>query len=448
MGLFGKKSEGGLMDVIRCDEQEYLVWKWRPSGEANSTKKENAIRFGSSLRVKDGELAVFVYKQKDGAMQDYIIGPYDQTIKTANFPILSGIVGSAFGGASPFQAEIYFINLAGNIPINFGIPYFNITDSRLADFPVPMSVRGKIIFNITDYKLFIKNTRLINFELDDFKRLIKSAVTSSVKSGVMNINRTNPLNLIQIEENLDFINETLKAKLKDAFSEDFGVNLKRFDIESLEMDQESDGYNKLLKVTRDQQEKKLVAEADVKVKDMEDMQSINAGNYDETLRIQREEVQRAQKLQTEGQNISVHQLNQQTKVAQTAAESMGKMGGGGSGKGGGGMMDPGSMMASMAMGGAVGQGMAGAVGGMMGGMNQEKKKPPPPPQVEYSVSVNGQQTGPFAWQQLQQMVQAGQITKDTHVWKQGMAGWLTAGEVQELANLFGAVPPPPPSPIS
>ena len=448
MGLFGKKSEGGLMDVIRCDEQEYLVWKWRPSGEANSTKKENAIRFGSSLRVKDGELAVFVYKQKDGAMQDYIIGPYDQTIKTANFPILSGIVGSAFGGASPFQAEIYFINLAGNIPINFGIPYFNITDSRLADFPVPMSVRGKIIFNITDYKLFIKNTRLINFELDDFKRLIKSAVTSSVKSGVMNINRTNPLNLIQIEENLDFINETLKAKLKDAFSEDFGVNLKRFDIESLEMDQESDGYNKLLKVTRDQQEKKLVAEADVKVKDMEDMQSINAGNYDETLRIQREEVQRAQKLQTEGQNISVHQLNQQTKVAQTAAESMGKMGGGGSGKGGGGMMDPGSMMASMAMGGAVGQGMAGAVGGMMGGMNQEKQTPPPPPQVEYSVSVNGQQTGPFAWQQLQQMVQAGQITKDTHVWKQGMAGWLTAGEVQELANLFGAVPPPPPPPMS
>jgi hypothetical protein len=32
MGLFGKKEEGGMMDVIRCDEQEYLVWKWRPSG--------------------------------------------------------------------------------------------------------------------------------------------------------------------------------------------------------------------------------------------------------------------------------------------------------------------------------------------------------------------------------------------------------------------------------
>jgi hypothetical protein len=29
MGLFGKKEEGGFMDVIRCDEQEYLAWLWR-----------------------------------------------------------------------------------------------------------------------------------------------------------------------------------------------------------------------------------------------------------------------------------------------------------------------------------------------------------------------------------------------------------------------------------
>ena len=60
------------MDVIRCDEQQYLVWKWRPSGEANSTKKENSIRYGSSLRVKDGEVTVFVYKQDDGTMMDFV----------------------------------------------------------------------------------------------------------------------------------------------------------------------------------------------------------------------------------------------------------------------------------------------------------------------------------------------------------------------------------------
>ena len=207
MGLFGKKSEGGMMDVIRCDEQEYLVWKWRPSGEANSTKKENAIRYGSSLRVKDGEMAVFVYQQKDGSLQDYITGPYDQTIKTANFPVLSGIVGLAFGGASPFQAEIYFINLSGNIQVRFGIPYFDVFDPRFLDFAVPVAARGTITFNITDYQSFIKLNRLINFELDDFNQQIKDAVTKYVKGVITNAPADNNMPVLQMERKLLDIND-------------------------------------------------------------------------------------------------------------------------------------------------------------------------------------------------------------------------------------------------
>ena len=45
MGLFNKKNEGGLMDVIRCDQDAgYLVWKWSPNGE--QSRKENSIRYG------------------------------------------------------------------------------------------------------------------------------------------------------------------------------------------------------------------------------------------------------------------------------------------------------------------------------------------------------------------------------------------------------------------
>ena len=446
MGLFGKKSEGGLMDVIRCDEQEYLVWKWRPSGEANSTKKENAIRFGSSLRVKDGQLAVFVYKQKDGENQDFITGPHDQTIKTANFPILSSVVGSAFGGASPFQAEIYFINLSGNVQIRFGIPYFDVFDPRFMDFAVPMAVRGTLTFNITDYKGFIKLNSLINFELDDFKKQIKDAITKYIKAVVTNIPADNGMPVLQMERKILEINDLVANYLSTRLVTDFGVNMKGLDIASLEVDKEAEGYAELRKVTAEQTTKTVGAQTDVNIKNLQDTQEINATNMEETLRIQREEAQRAQKLQTESQNLSTHQLNQQTKVAQTAAESMGKMGSGGGSGGSGGGMDPGSMMASMAMGGAVGQGMAGAVGGMMGGMNEQKQTPPPPPSVQYNISVNGQQSGPFGWDQLKQMVEGGQIIKDTHVWKQGMAGWETAGNVQELSSLFGAVPPPPPPP--
>ena len=197
------------MNVIRYDEQEYLVWKWRPEGQAvNSTTRENSIRYGSSLRVKDGEVAVFVYKQKDGTMQDFIEGPYDDTIKTANFPVLSSIVGLAFGGESPFQAEIYFINLAGNVQIKFGIPYFDVFDPRFLDFAVPVAVRGTITFNITDYRAFIKLNRMINFTLEDFKKQVKDAVTKYVKSFVANAPQDNGIPVLQLERKIADISDS------------------------------------------------------------------------------------------------------------------------------------------------------------------------------------------------------------------------------------------------
>jgi len=444
MGLFGKKSEGGMMDAIRCDEQEYLVWKWRPSGEATSTKKENAIRYGSSLRVKDGEMAVFVYQQKDGALQDYITGPYDQTIKTANFPVLSGIVGLAFGGASPFQAEIYFINLSGNIQIKFGVPYFDVFDPRFLDFAVPMAARGTITFNITDYKNFIKLNRLINFELEDLNKQIKDAVSKYVKAVITNAAADNNMPVLQMERKLLDINDLIASKIKDRLEADFGVNMKGFDLASIEVDKESEGYAELIKVTADQTTKTTVAQTDVSIKNLEDMQSINAQNMEETLRIQREEAQRSQKLQTETNFIGTHALNQQTDVLKTGAASLGNMGD----MGGGGGMNPAGMMTGMMMGGAMGNQMAGMMNNMGQNMQQQQNTPPPPPTISYSVSVNGQTAGPFNLEQLQQMVQNGQLTENTHVWKQGMAAWEIATNVQELVNLFGAVPPPPPPPIA
>jgi membrane protease subunit (stomatin/prohibitin family) len=446
MGLFGKKEEGGFMDVIRCDEQEYLVWKWRPSGAANSTNKENAIRYGSSLRVKDGELAVFVYQQKDGSMQDFIVGPYDQTIKTANFPILSSIVGAAFGGASPFQAEIYFMNLSGNIQVKFGIPYFDVFDPRFMDFAVPMSARGTITFNVTDYKGFIKLNRLINFELDDFNKQIKDAVTKYIKGIITNIPSDKGIPVLQMEKKLLEINDLIAAYLKPRMENDFGVNMKGFDLATIDVDKESQGYAELRKVTAEQTTKTTVAQTDVNIKNMSDMQGINALNMEETLRIQREEAQRAQKLQTETNFIGAHALNQQTDVLKTGAESLGNMGNMDLGSGGGGM-NPAGMMTGMMMGGAMGNQMAGMMNNMGQNMQNQQNTPPPPPTIAYNVSVNGQTTGPFNLQQLQEMAQNGQLTPNTHVWKQGMASWEVAGNVQELSNLFGAVPPPPPPAI-
>ena len=439
------------MNVIRCDLQEYLVWKWRPEGqEVNSTTRENSIRYGSSLRVKDGELAVFVYKQKDGSMQDYILGPFDQTIKTANFPVLSSIVGLAFGGESPFQAEIYFINLSGNVQIRFAVPYFDVFDPRFLDFAVPMAVRGTITFNITDYKSFIKLNRLINFELEDFKKQIKDAVTKYVKQIVTNCPIDNGIPVLQIERKLLEVNDLVNGYLAPRLSNDFGVNLKGLDISAIEVDKDSEGYAELRRMTAAQTAKTVEAQTDVNIRNFQDTQRINTQNMEETLRIQREEAQRAQRLQTESTFLGAHAINQQATVLGKAADSLGAMGTMAGGMSGG--MNPAGLMTGMALGGAMGGQMAGMVNQMGNQFQQQQQQqattpPPPPAPATFMVYANGAQAGPFDMSQLAQMAAGGQLTPATYVWRQGMANWTAASQVPELQTLFApATPPPPPMP--
>jgi membrane protease subunit (stomatin/prohibitin family) len=114
---------------------------------------------------------------------------------------------------------------------------------------------------------------------------------------------------------------------------------------------------------------------------------------------------------------------------------------------GGGMM---GMIGGMNMGGVVS-------GAMQSGMQQGQTPPPapgaappPPPVAQFHVVVNGQQAGPYDMNALRQYAAAGQVTRETMVWKQGMANWLAAAQVPELGALFAAPPPmpgtPPPPP--
>ena len=105
------------------------------------------------------------------------------------------------------------------------------------------------------------------------------------------------------------------------------------------------------------------------------------------------------------------------------------------------------------VGGVVGQNIAGVMGNAMSGMNgagqpmgQPGVMPPPIPVVAYHVAVNGQATGPYNLQILQQMIAAGQLVAETLVWKSGMAQWVKAGETDDLKGLFAPpVPPIPPT---
>ena len=332
MGLFGKPRAGGFMDQIRCDEPSYLIWKWHPNGSVSgNNNRENAIRWGSSLRVKDGEVAVFVYSQNDGTIQDYIVGPADCILETQNLPVLASIVGLAYEGGTPFQAEVYFINLAQIIQVKFAVPFFDVYDPRFSDFGVPIAVRGTLSFKITDYREFIKLHRLSDFSLDEFQKQIKDVVARYVKDIVANAPATHDIPVIQIESKTAQITDEIEYVVSERLKDTFGVTVSGADIGAIEIDKSSDGYEQLMAVTKNLTAATLQAQTEANIKNIHDKQRIEVENYQETLRVQREEGQYAQHKQTQSSNFAAYQTEAQTQVGVAGANALGQMGANGAG---------------------------------------------------------------------------------------------------------------------
>jgi membrane protease subunit (stomatin/prohibitin family) len=100
--------------------------------------------------------------------------------------------------------------------------------------------------------------------------------------------------------------------------------------------------------------------------------------------------------------------------------------------------------AGIAMGGQMMNNMSGAAG-MSGGGGASAMPPPIPGAAAFYVAVGQNQAGPFDMGALQQQVASGTLTRNSLVWKNGMAQWVKASEVAELATLFANVPPPLPT---
>lgn len=449
MGIFSKKPSGGsFMDVIRCDEPSYLIWKWHPEGtETGNNRRENAIRWGSSLRVKEGSVAVFVYPQNDGAQQEYIEGPFDELIETSNFPVLASIVGLAFQGDSPFQAEIYFINLAQIIQIKFAVPYFDVYDPRFMDYGVPTAVRGTISFRITDYREFVALHRLETFTVEDFQNQIRDAIVRYVKGVVSNVPEENGIPVVQLERKIEQINEIVESKIKDRLFNEFGVTVSSVDISAIDVDKTSNGYQQLKSVTQDITTAQVQAKSDVDIKEMKDSQKLGILERAGRAFVDIKESAYARHKQTQTANFAAYQTEAQEHVGVAGAEGLGKMGSGGAGNMGGGGFNPASMMAGMAVGSAVGQNIASNMNNMMGNASQSQQMTPPPlPVVSYHVAINGQSSGPFDMAALSQMFSSGQINGENLVWKPGMTDWAKASDIQELQGMLQSNMTPPPLP--
>ena len=447
-------NRAGMMDEIRCNEKDYLIWKWRP---ANNARRENAIRWGSSLRVREGSVAVFVCRRKgQDAIQEFIEGPFDEALETSNLPIIASFVAAAYGGGTPFQAEVYFINLAKVIQSRFAVRYFDVFDQRFPDFGVPVAVRGTLTFKIADYREFIELHRLDEFTLEDFQTQVRDVVSRRVKSLVASMPSKLGIPLLQLAGRTDNLSELANEDLSPQLRKVFGIELSSLDIAAIDVDEESDGYARLMAVTRDVTEATVRAQTEANIKNIHDMQRVQMENLQERLRIEREEGQYRVHKQTQTANFPAYQVEAQTTVGVAGAEALGHMGEngaagidlGGSGNGG---MDMAGIAAGMAIGGSVGRNIAGAMDNMMGntptGIPGSPVPPPIPRQDRFHVAINGAATGPFDLATLSSMVALRSLTPESLVWQEGMTNWIPAKTVPAIAALFNNGPTPPPIPV-
>lgn len=104
---------------------------------------------------------------------------------------------------------------------------------------------------------------------------------------------------------------------------------------------------------------------------------------------------------------------------------------------------PGGMAGTLAgagLGLALGGQIAGQAG-QVGGPLKPAASPPPLPTDNIFAAIDGKQQGPFNLAQLKQMASEAAITRDTLVWKEGMAAWAAAASVADVVGIFSGVPP-------
>ena len=320
-------------------------------------------------------------------------------------------------------------NLAKGSQIKFRIPFFDVFDPRFENFAVPVAVECMLVYAVDDIAHFNSINKTQNINDGVFQQKLKGQVIKFIKSVVTNAPMDNQIQVLQLERKIVEISELVQRFVTPKIESLFGVNVRSIDITEIVVDKTSRGYRELKAVTTDLEKDTLQTRTSLNLDAMKRQQEMSLGGQEEmqrmqlehqreSMRIQREELQRASRLQTETNFLGAHQADLNAGVQMAQAQAQGRM------------FAP-QMPQTPPMPG-------------MGGM---PPKPGTVPQVSYTVGINGQPYGPCNWNQLQQLVQQGQLTHDTIVWTQGMSQWQKAGEVMELAPLFqGTAPEMPPRP--
>ncbi|SDW50960.1 Membrane protease subunit, stomatin/prohibitin family, contains C-terminal Zn-ribbon domain [Roseicitreum antarcticum] len=340
----------------------------------------NAINYGAKLTVREGQAAVFVH---EGQMAD-VFGPGLYMLETDNMPVMTALQHWDHLFQSPFKSEIYFVNTRRFPGLKWGTQ--NPIMLRDPEFgPVRLRAFGSYTIRVTEPARFM--TEIVGTDGEFTEDEIAGQIRNIVVQKASRVLAASGIPALDMAANTKDLGEVIGRAIEPTLTE-YGLSMPELYIENISL-----------------------PAAVEKVLDQRTSMGI------------------------------VGDLNKYTQfsAAQAMQNAAGEGGDGGMGAG---------MGAGLGMGVGMGmaQTMANAMGANTAGAATGTPPPPPPPPAEkvWHIAENGQTKGPFARANLGQMIIEGSFTRATLVWTPGQDGWIAAGDISELAQLFTVAPPPPP----
>lgn len=305
-----------IIDVLKYDgPNNVLVWKWRSS---SNKSRDEELRYGTQLVVNQSQEAYFI---KGGQMLD-VFGPGTHTLSSKNLPILSSIIGLAFGGDTPFKAEVYFINKSVSMDSKFGLIPFNMIEPNFR-VPIPVTSRGSFALAISDSKVFLNKIvgTVADFETRTLSQYFRGVITEATKNAITKIAKEQKLSPLELESIVFEVANAVRGLLANTLL-DYGLDLRLFNIEAIPI------------IDDDPRVKKIV---------------------EEFHRLMTEDTEERMRLKRRAENLDVYRIERSFDTSEKVAENMG------GGIGG----DGGNIVGTM-----IGLGMANPIANQMGNIMQ------------------------------------------------------------------------------
>ncbi len=183
------------------------------------------FRIGSQVIVRESQAAVFV---RDGQALD-TFKPGRHTISTANIPLLVDLIGKAFGGRTPFTAEVFFVSMREFLNMGWGTQQPIIV--RDPEFgAAALQGFGTYTIQVTNPQMFI--AKIVGtgarYTTNEIQNLLRGILLEKLQDVLGELK----LSVLDLAGMTEEVRGAVRAKAGEMF-EQWGVGLKALVINSL-----------------------------------------------------------------------------------------------------------------------------------------------------------------------------------------------------------------------